>query len=402
VSFLYDDALFEALERVYGEDLDSFLDAVSRPGSRLYFRVNTLRIDPGELIDSLRARGLDVRRDEELPEALYVPVQGPFEIERLELCVLVDKRAAESILLGANLYAPGVRWCDPRIRRGDEVSILGPGGILVANGIAAMSCEEMLRSRHGLAVEVVRSRYRAPCLRSLPEFEKGLIYPQSLPAIYVSRILDPQPNDLVVDMCAAPGGKTGHIVELSRGRATIYAFDHSKSKIEELRNEMRRLGHLDLVHVERRDSRYLHLDLPTLRPTKVLVDPPCTALGVRPKVLDVKTWRDVVSSARYQVQFLWTALRIARVGARIVYSTCTVTVEENELLVELIAEKCRCVEIEKIEVRRFSRGVWGAHSDSYVRVHPHLHDATGYFIASLRKICDEIPSSRVFQESLRL
>ncbi len=381
---IYDDGVLRSLKRVYGDDLNSFLKAISVPGKRLYVRVNTLRADPGDVVDSLRSRGYEVGIDEELGEAIYFLVGGPFDVEELELKVEVDKFAAESVYLGANLYAPGVVRCDERIGRGDEVSIVGPGGVIVANGVAEMSCDEMLSKRRGLAVRVYKSVFRAPPIRELEEFAKGLIYPQSLPAMYVSRILDPKPGEVIVDMCAAPGGKTGHIVELSKGLAKVYAFDHSRKKVEELKSVLKRLGHLSKVFVAKTDSRYLSIDYPWLKPDKVLVDPPCTALGVRPKLYDEKRYKDIESSRKYQEQFLREAIRIVRVGGTIVYSVCTVTLEECEELVNNIIEITKCVELERIELKRASRGIG---LEEAIRFHPHVHDTPGFFIAKLRKTC---------------
>ncbi|MEM2528206.1 MAG: 16S rRNA methyltransferase, partial [Ignisphaera sp.] len=77
----YDVGVLEAIKRVYGELYKAFLGSISRPGSRIYARVNVLRTGVGEVIDSLRARGIAVYQDEELEEAVYFPVEGPFNIE---------------------------------------------------------------------------------------------------------------------------------------------------------------------------------------------------------------------------------------------------------------------------------------------------------------------------------
>ncbi|NPA96127.1 MAG: RsmB/NOP family class I SAM-dependent RNA methyltransferase [Crenarchaeota archaeon] len=379
----YDAGVVECLRRVYGDDYRRFLEAIAVPSRRLYVRVNTLRVDPRELADSLRARGIAVGIDEFLPEALYFPVEGPFSVEDLDLRVHVDKYAAESVYMGAHLYVPGVVSCDDSISRGSEVSIVGPGGVVVANGVAEMSCSEMMERSKGLAVRVYRSVFRAPPIRELEEFRNGLIYPQSLPAMYVSRVLDPRPGEVIVDMCAAPGGKTSHIVELSGGRARVIAFDHSRSKIRELIENLRRLGHADKVSVHRADSRYLSVDFPWLRADKVLVDPPCSALGVRPKLYDEKTRRDIEVCSEYQKQFLREAIRIVKPGGVVVYSVCTVTIEEGEDVVSSVARELGCVEVERVEVPRASSGI----GIPAARFHPHVHDTPGFFIARLRRTC---------------
>jgi 16S rRNA (cytosine967-C5)-methyltransferase len=385
----YDDALLDALRRVYGDGLKLFLDAIQRPGSRLYARVNTLKVSAGEIIDRLRMRGVEVYRDEELEEAIYFPVKGPYRIEVLDKRIVVDKRAAESIYMGANVYAPGVIDCIG-VRKGDEVTVVADDGTPVANAIAVADCENIVSAgaRRGLVAETIRSVYTAPKIRELPEYIEGLIYPQSLPAMYVTHVLDPRPGELIVDACAAPGGKTTHIVEYSMGKAHVLAFDHSRKRLRELVDSLKRLGEDGLVDVWRADSRYLHVDFPWIRADKAVVDPPCTDLGVRPKVFDRKSYADVLNASRYQIQFLRSVLQVVKPGGVIVYSTCTVTVEENEEVIERFVEESGCVEAVDIDIRRGSRGVPGyKHSNSFLRFHPHIHDVTGYFIAKLVKKC---------------
>ncbi len=377
----YDGTVIGELGRAYGRHrLESLLAWLCRPPPRLYIRVNTLRIDPGVLLDRLREKGLRVYRDEHLPEALWFPVEGPNPVPRVEKRVIVDKRTAESVLLGAHVYAPGV--VEARgVEKGDEVNVVSENGVVVAYGVAEMSWEEAKKRRKGLFVRVLVSRYRAPSTRELPEWKEGLIYEQSLPAMWASRLLDPQPGEVVVDMCAAPGGKTGHLYELARGKARIVAFDHSSSKIRRMAEELARLGHLDGIHVEKADSRYLDLDYPMLRADKVLLDPPCTALGVVPKVYDRKTLRDVETASRYQWQFAKVAAKILKPGGRLVYSTCTMTISENEALVERMVEE---LGLRLVEARapRSSMGYRGLPVSRY---YPGLQPTPGYFIAVLEK-----------------
>ena len=384
----YDSDLKKSLAALYGDDVELFLRSISEPGSRYYLRVNTLRISVDEVVERLRSRGIEVYRDEHLPEAIYTPVKGPYKVEVREKVVVADKYAAESVYMGSNLYVPGVVRCSPSISRGDVITVVSETGVAVAEGVATLSCQEMLRARKGLAVEVTVSRYKVPPIAELPEYQAGFLYPQSLPAMYVSRVLDPRPGELVVDMCAAPGGKTGHIIELSRGRAYVLAFDRSKKRLEAMAREMERLGHRPFVEMWRADSRYIHIDFSWLRADRVVVDLPCTALGVRPKLFDSKTYRDVVNASRYQVQFLKAAAKVLKKGGILVYSTYTVTVEENEYVVERLLDEERCLEPESIEAPVGSRGFrYSKYGDFYLRFHPHIHGTPGYFIAKLIKKC---------------
>ena len=360
----------------------AFFEAVLRPPTRYYVRVNKLRIDPGELLDDMREAGLRVYRDEFFEEALWLPVKGPNRVRDTGCYIVVDKRAAESIMMGAHVYAPGVKKVDECVRAGAEVSIMAESGVLVANAVVAEEYMASLRAGRGLVARNIRPVYSVPSLRDTRWSRRGLIYEQSISSMLVARVLSPEPGSVIVDLCAAPGGKTGHIYELVGGRARVIAIDHSASKIKRLAENMRRLGHAR-VEVIRMDARYADLELGKNIADYVVLDPPCTSLGVLPKIWDRKSFRDVRNSAMYQRQFIRTAFNLLKPGGVLVYSTCTVTLFENEENIKYAVRELgfRLVEV---PLRRFSRGI-GAFGEPGIRVHPHIHGATGYFVARLVK-----------------
>ncbi len=376
----YDEGVLGELERVYGVGVCGVLEALTRPPRRYYFRVNRLRVDPGVLLDEMRAVGFRVFRDEFWGEALWLPVEGPARLGDPGCRVVVDKRAAESVMLGAHVYAPGVVRVEDCVRSGVEVLVVAENGFPVAVGVVEAGWREALRAGRGLVVRVVEPLYRVPSLRETRWWRGGLLYEQSVSSMTVGRVLDPEPGSVVVDMCAAPGGKTGHVYELMGGRGRVVAVDHSVRKVERLRAEMARLGHR--VEVLRADARFLDRVLGSGVADYVVLDPPCSSLGVVPKVFDRKRWADVVAAARYQRQFLRAAWRLLRPGGVLVYSTCTMTVMENEGVVE---EAVRLgFRVEEAWPRRWSRGV-GVYGWAFQRVHPSVHGYTGYFVARLRK-----------------
>jgi len=362
--------------------LPRVLEAMARPPTRYYLRANTLKISPEELVERLERKGLKASQHPQLKEALSLPLEGPNPVPEYPLKVVVDKFTAESVMVGAHVYAPGVSSMKG-VRKGDMVTILSPKGHVVGSGIAEMDEAEVLLSKQGLAVKITDPLYRAPSLRETEEYRKGFFYLQSLPSMVTVRVLEPKPGETIVDLNCAPGGKLSHIYQLTGGGAVIYGFDRSPRKIRLTAQTLERLGYRG-VKLIAADSRYVDLDYPEIKADRVLVDPPCSALGVTPKLYDWKTAEDVKSLANYQRQFLKVAAKIVKPGGIVVYSVCTMTLEECEENARFAVEKCGL----KPEPQPFHLASTGlpifAEAELFQRFHPHIH-GFGYFIARFRK-----------------
>ncbi|MEM3654160.1 MAG: RsmB/NOP family class I SAM-dependent RNA methyltransferase [Candidatus Bathyarchaeia archaeon] len=241
---------------------------------------------------------------------------------------------------------------------------------------------EILIFRKGLAIEIVYSKYKVPSLRETEEFKNGLIYPQSFPAILACKILNPQPYEEIADVAAAPGGKTGALAQLMQNKGVIYAIDRNKVKIGKLQETIKRLGIIN-VKLMCHDSRYLDVDFPSLKFQKALIDPPCSSLGVRPKIYENCKSSKIYALSEYQKQFLFSISKSIKPGGTIVYSTCTLTIEENEGIVKFALEKCG---LKVIEQNYFfgSPGLDHVVPEAALtqRFNPHIHeDCPGFFIA---------------------
>ena len=371
------------LERVYGDDLEEVVQSLKLPGRRYYFRANTLKATVDHIAKRFEEEGLRVYRHSLIEEALYFEVDAPTPIERFDKKVMVDKFTAESVLQGAHVYAPGIRRCQG-LRAGDNVSIIDDQGQIVGSGVAHMNENSVLTFRRGLAVEVTSSPFRIPSLREMLEYEQGLVYPQSLPAILTTRILDPQPGEIIIDFTCSPGGKLSHMCQLTNNRAKIIGVDRNETKVSLAKETMKRLGCRGtslVIH----DSRYLDIDFPKLTPDKCLVDPPCSALGVKPKTYEYTSRSEIEALSKYQRQFLKAASRMLRAGGALVYSVCTMTLQECEENVRFAVEECG-MEVEKQLLILGSTGLDTVLPEGRFtqRFHPHLHDS-GYFIARFGK-----------------
>jgi len=382
---MYEDAFPEELRgyyrRLFGREAEEIMASLRTPVEKYYIRVNTLKTSREKLMRILRREGLKPKRSPYLKEGIYFEREGPNFPDDYEpglKRVVANKFASESVYQGTMLYAPGVLKADRGIKPGDEVEIRDPRGLLVGIGTARMSGREMITATRGVAVEVTLPKFKLPSLSELESFKEGLFYAQSLPSMVTARVLEPSEEELIIDMAAAPGGKTSHIAQLLQNRGEIIAIDKSKNRLGKMEEELRRLG-VKNVKLIRMDAR----KLPELgvQADKILLDAPCTALGIRPKLWESRTPRDIEATARYQRAFIWAAIKSLRRGGILVYSTCTLSYEENEVNVRYMLEKGL-----KLEEQSLFVGSHGIDVDGVQRFYPNRHLTQGFFIAKLRKV----------------
>jgi methyltransferase NSUN6 len=372
-----DPELENDLRQVYGPRTDRVLSSMVAAPSRYYFRINTLKAERDKILQSMTTNGLDPERHQRLDDAAFLHPRTA-KIETDGNIVVADRLAAEAVQLGAHLYAPGVKRCHG-LRPGMEVTVVDGNGTAVGSGLSHQSETSILTYRQGIAVEIKISRTGLPSIMQTSWFADGQIHLQSLPGILTSHILDPKPGETIVDLNCAPGGKTSHISQLTGNRARIIGFDRNKQKIRKAKEHMQRMGCTNYQLISH-DSRYVHLDY-NIKADRVLVDPPCTALGIIPKLAIETTAQDVENTAEYQKQFLATASHIVKKNGTVVYSVCTITREECEDVVDF-AETELGLSLEKQYPVIGENGFDQDHLTQ--RFTPDIHE-TGYFIARFIK-----------------
>ena len=168
---------------------------------------------------------------------------------------------------------------------------------------------------------------------SSPLWEAGLFMPQSRAAMAVSRLVDPQPGEAILDLCAAPGGKTTHLAALMGGEGEVVAVERHPGRADALRRTAARMG-AGVVEVRVADAAEPQEERAYDR---VLVDPPCSDLGTLAARPDARWRKDPAAVARLaarQAEILAAAARAVRPGGVLVYSTCTISPAENEQRVD--------------------------------------------------------------------
>jgi 16S rRNA (cytosine967-C5)-methyltransferase len=214
-----------------------------------------------------------------------------------------------------------------------------------------------------------------------PLWDAGALVAQSRAAMLPARALAPEAGERVLDLCAAPGGKTTHLAALMGGRGEVVAVERNRRRAAELQRTVRRLHAQECVRVVLGDAaRPLAGEEPFDR---VLVDPPCSGLGTLQARADLR-WRvtpgDVTRLARTQAAILAAGAAAVRPGGVLIYSTCTISPTENERQISALQESNPDFALDDLaaELPAFRRG-------RCVLTLPHRDRTAGFFIARLRR-----------------
>ena len=183
-------------------------------------------------------------------------------------------------------------------------------------------------------------------------FDDGHFYVQDLGSIFVASFLNPRENSSLLDLCAAPGGKSTHLAEIMKNTGEIIACDKSQGKIKLIQENAKRLG---VKNIETRvnDARILNKDFID-KFDYVLVDAPCSGTGLYRKKPDIK-WNkdleDIKSLAEIQLEILDKAKDYVKDGGELLYSTCSLSKIENEDVVNKFLENNKNFKIKKLRDR---------------------------------------------------
>ena len=212
--------------------------------------------------------------------------------------------------------------------------------------------EEFLKEKDIQIIKKVDTVYyvNSGLIINSEEFKAGKIIAQDASSYLAAKNLGAMPNELVLDICAAPGGKTAVLAEEMKNSGEVIAIDIHQHKIKLIDTNMKKLG-INIVKAIVMDAR--NVNKQGRKFDKILVDVPCSGYGVirkKPEILYSKNRENVEELAKLQLEILNSAADILKDGGELIYSTCTITDEENTNNIEKFLEERKEFKVEKLYI----------------------------------------------------
>jgi 16S rRNA (cytosine967-C5)-methyltransferase len=220
-------------------------------------------------------------------------------------------------------------------------------------------------------------------LNTLPSYKEGFFYIQDKASCFAAQAADPKPGNIVFDVCAAPGAKTTYLAQLMNNEGSIESVDFSNRRMKVWKKETARMG----VKIAEPVIADACAPLPfNMQAHLVVLDPPCTSTGVFAKHPSTK-WRLTPKSIERMAAIQWQMIdscaeKIASNGI-LTYSTCSIAVEENEMIIERFLKWHPEFSLAEIQPKMGLPGMRGL--TKCQRLYPHIHHCNGFFIAKLQK-----------------
>ncbi len=229
--------------------------------------------------------------------------------------------------------------------------------------------------------QALRLNSSSGAIQNLPGYSEGWWTIQDSSAQLVTHLLDPQPGETIIDVCAAPGGKTTHIAELIQDTGTIYACDKTANRLKRLKENVDRLQ-MRSIQIHTGDSRqfpeFINLA------DRVLLDAPCSGLGTLHRRADARwhhTPENIQAQSQLQSELLANAATFVKSGGVLVYATCTIHPLENEAVIQSFLSNNPHWQIEPPTIDLPVE----SSPEGWVKVWPHRHQMDGFFMVRLKR-----------------
>lgn len=229
---------------------------------------------------------------------------------------------------------------------------------------------------------------------NLVEHTLGYFYIQEAASMIPAVVLQPQPGETVLDMCASPGSKTTQMAAMMKNEGIIVANDITGDRMKPLGINLQRVGAINVVESQARGQQLQRM---ATKFDKILVDAPCSGTGTIRKSPDtLRIWNPLMVKrlAGQQKTLIDTAFSMLKPGSTLVYSTCSVEPEENEGVVDFLLQKypdAAAVEEIKLEINRsspvtsFEKSICSPEVRKCLRIWPQDNNTEGFFVAKVTK-----------------
>jgi len=226
------------------------------------------------------------------------------------------------------------------------------------------------------------------------EHQLGYYYVQESASMIPPIILDPKPNEIILDMCAAPGSKSSQIAQYMENKGILIANDYQYIRLQPLGINLQRMGITNSI-ITLMEGRYFKNSNITF--DRILVDAPCSGTGtIRKSLKTLRIWNPnaIRRLGGQQKQLLETAFEILKNKGTLVYSTCSLEPEEDEAVIDSLLNKHKNAKLEKIElnikrsepITEFENNTYSNEVKKCLRIWPQDNDTEGFFVAKIRKI----------------
>jgi NOL1/NOP2/sun family putative RNA methylase len=225
------------------------------------------------------------------------------------------------------------------------------------------------------------------------EYLLGYYYVQGISSMIPVLVLDPSPRNIVVDMCAAPGGKTIHLAQRMNNHGVIIAIDLNRQRMKSLRSNISRCGVKNVIAIRMDAANLAELHIKGI--SKILLDAPCSGSGlipIDPSRKKSRSFNDIKFCSNIQMKLIKAALDCLDKGGELVYSTCSIEPEENEFIIESVLKQFN-IEVVDCNIPFGEPGLtkcFGKELSPMIaktrRFYPFLHKTVGFFICKLKKV----------------
>ncbi len=254
------------------------------------------------------------------------------------------------------------------------------------NSLLDMLHKEGISAEPGRYVEEAIILKNPSSISNLETFKKGYFQVQDESSMLAAKILDPKEGETVIDVCSAPGGKATHMAQLMNNKGNVIARDIYQHKLNLIEQSCSRLG-IDIIKTEIHDACSLDETL-IGKADRVLIDAPCSGLGIIRKKPDIKysrTENELKEITGLQREILKNASKYLKVGGYMIYSTCTIQPQENlDIVQDFLSKNPDFVLTGFRELMPPALDI-ASSTEGYIQLFPNINQTDGFFISKIKR-----------------